>query len=232
LIFGVPGQSQADWQADLDAALALAPDHLSTYGLTFEKGTRLWQQEKQGTIKPVAESDELAMYGWAIDRLEAAGFEHYEISNFAKPGFRSRHNQTYWANYAYFGFGMGAARYVRGRRELNTRSLPEYLLRIERDASAIIQSEELGTWDRALETLAVQLRRCEGVCPKSFSRQTGLSLEAVAGESLTRLCDLGLLQNDTDGIRLTRQGKYVADAVIAEFMKNSTGPEEAEPVRT
>ena len=116
LIFGVPGQSLSDWQADLEAGLALGPDHVSTYGLTFEKGTRLWHQKKQGLIRPLAESDELAMYSNAIDRLEAAGFEQYEISSFAKPGRRCRHNQAYWANHAHFGFGMGAAHYVRGRR--------------------------------------------------------------------------------------------------------------------
>lgn len=225
LIFGVPGQSLSDWQADVEAALALGPDHMSTYGLTYEKGTRLWRQKSQREIQPVAESDELAMYSWSIDRLGQAGFEHYEISNFAKPGSRCRHNQTYWANNAYFGFGMGAARYVRGCRELNTRNLPEYLQRIDREGTAIIQSEELGKWDRALETLAVQLRRCEGIHQGSFLEQTGLTLAEVAGETLVRMCELSLIQKDDDGIRLTRQGKYVADAVIAAFMKNSTGAE-------
>jgi oxygen-independent coproporphyrinogen III oxidase len=230
LIFGVPGQSLTDWQADLESGLALEPDHLSAYGLTFEKGTRLWQQKKEGLVTEVAEGDELAMYSHAIDRLEAAGFEQYEISSFAKPNCRCRHNQVYWANHAYFGFGMGAASYVSGRRDLNTRSLTEYLERIEHGRSPAIQSEELGTWDRAVETLALQLRRCEGVNAGSFLEQTTLSMIEVAGPTKLRMQELELIYEDEDGIRLTRQGKYVADAVIAEFMK--TEPAAGDAVRS
>ena len=93
----------------------MAPDHVSTYGLTYEKGTPLWKQRQRGTVLPLDEDQELALYAEAIDTLEAAGFEHYEISSFARPGRRCRHNQVYWANEAYFGFGMGAARYVHCR---------------------------------------------------------------------------------------------------------------------
>ena len=232
LIFGVPGQSMVDWLADLEAALALGPDHLSTYGLTFEKGTRLWQQKKEGLIRPLPECDELAMYSEGIDRLEGAGFEQYEISSFAEPKSRCRHNQAYWANHAYFGFGMGAARYVRGRRELNTRSLGEYLERIERGHTAVIQSEELDTWDRAVETLALQLRRCEGVHATGFLEQTTLSMTEVAGPTRLRMRELELIYEDEDGIRLTRQGKYVADAVIAEFMKTEPAAGDAVRPRT
>ena len=232
LIFGVPGQSMADWRADLEAALALGPDHLSSYGLTYEKGTRLWQQKREGLIRPLPESDELAMYSEAIDRLEGAGFEQYEISSFAKPQGRCRHNQVYWANHAYFGFGMGAARYVRGRRELNTRSLVEYLERVQGGQTAVIQSEELGTWDRAVETLAVQLRRREGVNASSFLEQTTLSMGEVAGPTRLRMRELNLIHEDEDGIRLTRQGKYVADAVIAEFMKTEPAAGDADRSRT
>src|SRR5262249_21685159 len=130
LIFGVPGQTLADWQADLRAVLRLEPDHLSTYGLTYEKGTRLWKQRQRGEVCPLDEEKELALYAYGIDTLEAAGFEHYEISSLARPGRRCRHNQVYWANEAYFGFGMGAARYIEGRRELNTRDLRTYMKRV------------------------------------------------------------------------------------------------------
>jgi len=116
LIFGVPGQTLAEWRADLDQGLAFQPAHVSTYGLTFEKGTRLWKQQAAGALHALGEEAELAMYLEAMDRLESAGFEHYEISSFARPGCRCRHNQVYWANEAYFGFGVGAARYVEGCR--------------------------------------------------------------------------------------------------------------------
>src|SRR5262249_47827320 len=103
LIFGVPGQTLDDWKHDLERALALAPSHLSTYGLTYEKGTRLWKQRRSGDVRPLTEEAELTMYLWTMERLETAGFEHYEISNFARPGFRCRHNEVYWANEAYWG---------------------------------------------------------------------------------------------------------------------------------
>jgi oxygen-independent coproporphyrinogen-3 oxidase len=214
LIFGVPGQSLDDWRADLDAALALAPDHVSTYGLTYEKGTPLWKQREHGEVRPLDEETELKLYVHAIDTLEAAGFEHYEISNFARPGRRSRHNQVYWANHAYFGFGMGAARYVLGRRELNTRDLRSYLRRALSGESVVMQSEELPPSERARETMAVQLRRVEGIDRCAFREQTGSDLDEVAGPAIARHVVLGLLEDDGTHVRLTRPGKYVADAVI------------------
>jgi oxygen-independent coproporphyrinogen-3 oxidase len=218
LMFGVPGQSLADWQADLEGALALAPDHVSTYGLTYEKGTPLWKQRERGEVRPLEEDTELALYAHAIDALQEAGFEHYEISNFARPGRRSRHNQVYWANYAYFGFGMGAARYVLGRRELNTRDLHGYTRRVLAGESPVFQSEELAPPERARETLAVQLRRAEGVERPAFREQTGFDLDEVAGPAIARHVELGVLDDDGTRVRLTRRGKYVADAVIANLL--------------
>ena len=158
LIFGVPGQQFDDWQSDLDQALALAPTHLATYGLTFEKGTRLWKQQRTGLVQALDQDAELALYVRAMDVLEAAGFEHYEISNFARPGHRCRHNQVYWANHAYYGFGQGAARYVNGVRQTTTRDLGDYLKRVRQGMPTYFQSEELAPRERALETIALQLR--------------------------------------------------------------------------
>ncbi len=218
LIFGVPGQALADWQADLREALALEPCHLSTYGLTYEKGTRLWKQRQRGELHPLDEETELAFYAYAIDTLEGTGFEHYEISSFALAGHRCRHNQVYWANEAYFGFGMGAARYVNGRRELNSRDLHAYMKRVLAGEPATVQAETLEAEERARETLAVQLRRCEGIDRQSFHRQTGFDVDALVGPTLARQTALGLVQDDGGSVRLTRQGKYVADAVIQELL--------------
>jgi len=218
LIFGVPGQALAEWAADLDRALALEPEHLSTYGLTYEKGPRLWKQRQRGQVRPLDEEAELALYAHALDRLEAAGFEHYEISSFARAGRRCRHNQVYWANEAYFGFGMGAARYVHGRRELNTRDLQGYVRRALAGEPVAFQSEVLAPEERARETLALQLRRAEGVDRLAFRAQTGFELDALAGPALDRHVDLGLLVDDGTGVRLTRRGKYVADALIEDLL--------------
>jgi putative oxygen-independent coproporphyrinogen III oxidase len=218
LIFGVPGQSETDWMEDLCQALALGAGHLSTYGLTYEKGTPLWKQRKAGSVIPLGEDEELNLYALAIDTLEEAGFEHYEISNFARPGQRCRHNEVYWANEAYFGFGMGAARYVGGCRELNTRNLKDYIRRCLSGETATFQSEELPPRERARETMAVQLRRREGIDRRSFVTQTGHDLDALAGEEIARLTDQGLLADDGRSVSLTRAGKYVADGVIERLL--------------
>jgi oxygen-independent coproporphyrinogen-3 oxidase len=218
LIFGVPGQTEAEWRADLAQALALGPDHVSTYGLTYEKGTALWKERQRGGVRPLGEDEELALYAAAIDTLEAAGFEHYEISSFASPGRRCRHNQVYWANEAYFGFGMGAARYVRVRRELNTRDLRAYVRRALSGEPTAFQSEELPPAERARETMALGLRRAEGIDRTAFRAQTEYDLDVIAGEALPPLVEQGLLDDDGKRVWLTRRGKYVADAVIERLL--------------
>lgn len=218
LIFGVPGQSLAQWRDDLERALALEPTHVATYGLTYEKGTRLWKQQRQGQVQALAEESELELYTVALDRLAAAGFEHYEISNHARPGWRCRHNQVYWANHAYFGFGVGAARYVGGVRQLNTRDLRTYIKRALAGQPTHFQSEELPPRDRALETAAVQLRRADGIDRAGFQAQTGFGLDALVGTAVRRLTELGLVADDGRRVALTRQGKCVADAVVQEVL--------------
>jgi oxygen-independent coproporphyrinogen-3 oxidase len=218
LIFGVPGQTLSEWHEDLKLALALGPDHVSTYGLTYEKGTRLWKQRHRGELRALGEDEELGLYRHALDQLEEAGFEHYEISNHARPGRRSRHNQVYWANEAYFGFGLGAARYIDGRREVNVRSIADYVRRALAGEPTTFQSEELSPEERGRETMALQLRRAEGVHRPSFLTQTGFDLDALAGPAITSHVALGLLRDDGESVCLTRQGQYVADTVIRNLL--------------
>jgi len=224
LIFAAPGSTPADWAADLAAALAFEPDHVSTYGLTYETGTPLWKARRRGAVPVVAEDAELAMYEHAIDRLSAAGFEHYEVSNFARPGRRCRHNERYWANEAYHGFGTGAARYVGGRRELNVRDTAVYVRRVLAGESPTFQGEELAPRDRAFETLATQLRRADGIGRARFLEQTGFALDALVGERVANLVRAGLLSDDGAAVRLTRRGFCVADGVVEDLLKaNATG---------
>jgi len=218
LIFGVPGQGLDDWRSDLDRALALAPEHLSTYGLTYEKGTPLWKQRERGEVRSLDEDAELDMYLTAIDRLAAAGFEHYEISNFARLGQRCRHNEVYWANHAYYGFGVSAARYVDGRREVNTRNLKDYLKRVLAGDSPTFQSEELDLQERAHETAVIQLRRCDGIFRDEFQRQTRFRLDDLMGAAIARHVTNGLLDDNGKQVRLTRQGKCVADAIVTDLL--------------
>lgn len=218
LIFAVPGQEPADWLEDIKRGLALGPDHISTYGLTFEKGTRLWKQREGGAVQSLPEERELEMYLAGKDALQAAGFEHYEVSNFARPGRRSRHNQVYWANEAYFGFGMGAASYVDGVRRLNVRDLDSYIRRALEGKPTHFQEEKLPARERALETVATQLRRLDGVEREGFREQTGFDLDELISEPLSRLVDLGLLKDEGDRVRLTRRGLCVADGIIVELL--------------
>jgi oxygen-independent coproporphyrinogen-3 oxidase len=218
LIFGTPGQTLAEWQADLSEVLALEPEHLSTYGLTYEKGTPLWKRWQRGTVTRLSEEVERELYAAAMDTLETAGFEHYELSNFCRPGRRCRHNEAYWANHAYFGFGMGAARYVNGRRELNTRDLNGYMNKVLAGQSPAFQSETLSPEERARETLMSGLRRCEGIERAGFREQTGFDLDALIGPALAWHVDLGFLHDDTTRVWLSRAGKFVADSVIVGLL--------------
>jgi oxygen-independent coproporphyrinogen III oxidase len=221
LIFGVPGQTMAQWEADLKQALALEPAHVATYGLTYERGTRLWKQQQHGEVQQLTEDAELDMYHRAIDLLEAAGFEHYELSNFARAGFRCRHNETYWANHAYFGFGMGAAQYVEGTRTLNVRNLDGYLKHALARQPTHFQSETLPPLERALETASVQLRRGDGITRTAYREQTGFDLDELLGPTLREHTDAGLLSDDSMWVKLTRRGKGVADAVISTLWRHA-----------
>ncbi|QEL20311.1 radical SAM family heme chaperone HemW [Limnoglobus roseus] len=220
LIFAAPGQTLAQWEADLDAALAFDPDHVSTYGLTYEKGTPLWKDRERGAVRTVDEDNELAMYEHAMDRLAAAGFEHYEISNFAKPGKRCRHNDRYWANEAYFGVGVGAARYVQWVRELNVRDTKLYVRRVLAGETPTYQSEELDPRERAFETIATQLRRADGVRRDRFRDQTGFELDELIGDWVRDFTANGLLLDDDSSVRLTRRGKCLADGIVTSVMKS------------
>ena len=218
LIFAAPGATPELWEADLTAAIQLEPDHLSTYGLTYEKGTRLWKGRERGAVTAVGETDELRMYETAIERLTAVGYEHYEISNFAKPGHRCKHNERYWANHAYYGFGVGAARYVNGVRELNVRGTRDYIRKVLAIEPVVFQSECLVPRERAMETMAVQLRRCEGIHRAEFAEQTGFALDELIGRRLAMPLAEGLLEETGTNLRLTPKGKCVADGIIESLM--------------
>jgi oxygen-independent coproporphyrinogen-3 oxidase len=219
LIFGVPEETLTQWHDDLEQALALEPAHIATYGLTYEKGTRLWKQREAGKVAAHNEETEYQFYTHAIDVLEGAGFEHYEISNFAQDGRRCRHNQVYWANYAYFGFGVGAARYVEGVRELNTRAVPTYIRRLQAGHSPTFQSECLAPRERAIETIALQLRRAAGINRQDFQRQTGFEFDELVGPKIRDLAAQETVRDDGANVGLTRKGKCLADAVIEALMR-------------
>ena len=218
LIFAAPGETLAQWQADLSAALALRPDHVSTYGLTIEKGTTFYGRWQRGGLQKADEELERAMYAMAIDRLTAAGLEHYEVSNFDRPGHRCRHNDVYWMGGQYFGIGPGAARHIDGRREINHRSTTTYLQRVLSGQSPTAESEQLSPADAAREVFVFAMRRLDGVSRRWFKEQTGLDLDILVGKPLLRFTELKLLTDDGETVRLTREGLFLSDSLWPEFL--------------
>ena len=218
LIFGAPGETLLEWEEDLEAAIALQVDHISTYGLTFEKGTRFWSRLQRGGLMQVSEDIERCMYLQAIDRLASAGFEHYEISNLAQETKRSRHNEVYWAGEEYYAAGPGAARYVDGIRSTNHRSPFTYLKRLQADESPIVESEQLDPEQRAREILVFGLRRLAGIDKNAFRQRTGFEVNQLAGESIAKFVGEGLLEEHGTNIRLTREGLLVSDGLWPDLL--------------
>lgn len=218
LIFGVPGQRLETWRDTLRAAVALDPRHVSTYGLTYEKGAQFWSRREKGELVPVAEESERSMYAAAMDDLADAGIQQYELSNFARPEFRCRHNEVYWSGGTYYAAGPGAARHIDGRRETNHRSTTTWLKRVLAGESPVGETETLSREERAREVLVLGLRRNDGVASSDFRRDTGFDVEDLAGDAIRKHVDNGLLERTQTAIRLTREGRFVADTVVVDML--------------
>jgi oxygen-independent coproporphyrinogen-3 oxidase len=219
LIFAVPGETLAMWQDDLAAAISASPDHISTYGLTFEKGAAFWGRRQRGDLTPIDEETERAMFLAASDTLTGAGYEHYEVSNFARPGHRCRHNEAYWTGEGYYAVGPGASRYVAGWRETNHRSTTTYLRRVLAGRSPVAEREKLAPQAAARERLVFGLRLLSGVSREAFAQATGFSIDELVGQSLPELVELGLMADSGDRVRLTREGLLVSDAIWPGFLR-------------
>lgn len=218
LIFGIPGQSAATWRASLDAAIELGIDHLSCYGLTYEPGTRLWQQRAAGTVQPMDLDLEADLYDLTIDTLEAAGLRQYELSNFARPGAECRHNLCYWHNEPYVGVGPAAAGYVDGVRYKNVSDLRQYLERLSRGESVREDEERLDEAARARETAMLALRLSAGINRTRFRERFGDDPATGFADEIAHHVTRGLLEVDDEAIRLTRTGRRLANQVMIDFV--------------
>jgi oxygen-independent coproporphyrinogen-3 oxidase len=218
LIFAAPGETLSQWQADLQRAIEWRPDHISTYGLTYEAGTAFHTALTKSKLMEVDDVTQRRMYEWTIDRLIADGFEHYEVSNFAVPGHRARHNQVYWTGQPFFGIGPGAASYVAGVRRTNDRSVPRFIDRTLAGEEAVIDVERLTSEDRARERLVFGLRRLEGIDRRRFHLETGYDLVRLGAGPLQRFVDQKLLQWRDERLALTRQGLLVSDSLWPELI--------------
>ncbi|MCX8036466.1 MAG: coproporphyrinogen III oxidase family protein [Candidatus Sumerlaeia bacterium] len=217
LIFGAPGQSLADWQGDLQRALAWQPHHLSVYGLTVHKGTPFAHLQREGRLDLPDEETQRAMFLEARHTLTAAGYEHYEISNYARPGFRSRHNECYWTGGEYLGLGPSAHSFVAGVRWANPPNLLRYGETLE--AGRLPRRFDRAPKGRARlgEQVMLGLRRLEGIDLEAFRARIGCDLTQAYGREIARLAEAGFLELAHGRLRLTEEGLLVADAVMTEF---------------
>lgn len=214
LMYGFPGETLEEWQADIDQALALQVEHLSAYALQYEEGTPLYRMLQRGEVKETDEELSRQMYYMLKDRLAAAGYEHYEISNFARKGFRSRHNSSYWNQTPYIGLGAAAHSYDGVNRQWNVLDIRRYMEGIEK-GEPVVEHEILTPDNRYNEVVMTALRTCEGL-------QTD-SLPAVYRnhclEQSQRYIASGLLVHDKGHLRLTREGLFVSDMVIVGLLR-------------
>ncbi len=219
LMFGIPGESLAVWQADLEQALAQQPDHLSLYALTLEKGAAYWSPWVRGEWELPDEECQRAMYVGAIERLTSGGWEHYEVSNFARPGHRCRHNAVYWTGGEYYAAGPSAARHVDGVREVNHASTRTYVRRVLAGRSPVVERERLDRESKARERLVFQLRILDGVQLERFHEETGCDVQLLAGNLLSRYEAAGWLERRGSTLRLTREGLLVSDSLWPDLLR-------------
>ena len=218
LMTAAPGQTLADVERDLEAAVALGPRHLSVYCLTWEKGTQFESQRRRGTLERADESLERAMLELSIDRLTAAGFDHYEVSNFARPGGRCRHNETYWDCRPWEAFGPGAARFDGRTRITNHRSTTTWIRRVLAGEDFTGDRDAMTPLEAAQERVVLGLRRRDGLSRSAFLAASGLDLDLVAGGPIRRWSERGLATDDGEHVRLTREGLLVSDALWADVL--------------
>jgi oxygen-independent coproporphyrinogen-3 oxidase len=218
LMTAAPGQSLDAVERDLDAAIAIGPQHVSVYCLTWEKGTAFEGLRRTGALAAADEGDERAMFEAAIDRLEAAGYEHEEVSNFARPGHRCRHNEAYWDCRPWEAFGPGAARFDGRTRITNHRSPVTWMNRVLTGDDVTGDVDAMDAEAAARERLVVGLRRRAGVERAAFRASSGLDLDDLAAPAITRWVVQGLATDDGATIRLTRAGLLVSDSLWADVL--------------
>ncbi|EDY21583.1 Coproporphyrinogen dehydrogenase [Chthoniobacter flavus Ellin428] len=208
LMFAVPGQTLAQWQATLDRTVALRPEHVSSYCLTYEEDTEYFRQLQLGTFRQDDERD-AALFETTIDTLTGAGFDHYEISNYAKPGFESAHNFAYWRGADYLGFGPSAFSTVGLQRWQNVPDSAAYMQRVFAGESTTGFSEELTPAMRTGEIAAFAVRTREGIATDALHRWS---------KEMREFRELGFLEQRGDRTVLTRRGKLMADSVAEAFV--------------
>ena len=217
LIYALPKQTMEDVKTNVAKAIALDIPHMSLYSLILENHTVFMNRMRRGKLPLPKEDLEAEMFEYIIAELGKAGFEHYEISNFSKPGFESRHNLMYWDNAEYYGIGAGASGYVNGIRYKNHGPIRHYLQAVEA-GDARVQEEVLTLKEQMEEEMFLGLRKKSGVSKKRFEEKFGISFEEQYGAVVSELTEQGLLVPDRDIVRMTKQGLFLGDTVAEKFI--------------
>ncbi|KEQ27143.1 radical SAM family heme chaperone HemW [Paenibacillus tyrfis] len=223
LMFGLPKQTKAVMEATLKEALALDLPHYSIYSLKVEENTLFHTLYERGQLPLPEEDEEIGMFLLIMERLRAAGYGQYEISNFARVGYESRHNAMYWRNQSYYGLGAGAHGYVHGQRHVNIKGVQPYI-DATRSGLPLLEKNAVEIHEAMEDFMMVGLRMLGGVRKADFNEQFGIELDDVFGHVLQRQCSLGLLEASTGGYKLTERGVLLGNEVFGEFLgavKNS-----------
>lgn len=218
LIYGLPGQTLADWEETLAAALELEPEHIAAYGLEIHPETPLGEAVARGDLAPADEELELAMYQVLRETLHRAGFVHYEISNFARPGRECRHNLNYWANGDYAGYGPAACSHLDGRRVTNEKDLLAYAGRLFAGEWPVAETEVPDERTRMAETVFLGLRLVAGLSRERFAARFGRDVTAVFGAEIAGLEAKDLVELTPHALRLTGRGLPLANEAFAAFV--------------
>ena len=217
LIYALPGQTMDQVKDNVAKAIALDIPHMSLYSLILENHTVFMNRMRRGKLPLPKEEVEAEMFEYIIAELEKAGFEHYEISNFSKLGFESRHNLMYWDNAEYYGIGAGASGYVDGVRYKNHGPIRHYLKAVE-EGSARINEEHLSQREQMEEEMFLGLRKKSGVSMARFEEKFERSFQELYGEIVKDLIQQGLMQLDGDRVRMTKRGLFLGDTVAERFI--------------
>jgi oxygen-independent coproporphyrinogen III oxidase len=218
LIYGLPWQTGEEWQDTLAGVVELNPDHISLYSLSYEDGTPFSRDLKAGKIKKMDEELEAEMYENAIKLLKSAGYDHYEISNFAKPGKRCRHNQIYWRNEEYVGLGAGATSYMGRVRYTNVKEIPQYIEKVFGNDYATGEKEALKLEKIIGETIMLNLRMLDGFKMDDLQKRYKANVDELYGPTIKVLANQGLLKEEEGMVKLTDHGLMIANQVFQRFV--------------
>ena len=217
-MFGLPGQTMQHWKTTLDRALALRPEHFSLYSLIIEEGTNFYTWTNEGRIIPGDEDLCADMYEYADERLQAEGYENYEISNWALPGHQSRHNLTYWQNLPYIGMGAGAHSFFGGRRFSNVLDPQAYIRLLKKQQRPEAEGESVDRVQEMSETAFLGLRTAQGLHLPTFEERFAELFTQFVGSRLRSVEEAGLLERDHEWIRLSKRGRLLGNEVFLRIL--------------